>query len=62
MCELCKLFDVIVMILGRRKAHLSSQRAASDLVHLPSKLQSMVYVPHTQSGYIYNHRVILAKR
>ena len=53
------------MILETRKADLFTQRVASNSVCLSSKLQPMpmVYAPsHTQSGYTYNCRVILANR
>ena len=50
----------IVMILGKLII-LFSQRA--DAVCLSSKLESIVYAPsHTQRGYTYNCRVILANR
>ena len=54
----------IAVIFGRRKAYFFSQRAASDVVCLPSKLQSMVYAPSLTHKHIhtYNRRVILANR
>ena len=62
----CCLYAFIAVILGRRKADLFSQRAASDMVCLSSKLQSMVYVPSRTHKNIhihtYNRRVILANR
>ena len=59
----CCLCGFIVMILETRKADLFSQRVASNSVCLSSKLKPMVYAPsHTQSGYTYNCRVIVANR
>ena len=62
-CACVILYAFTIMILGRWKGDLFSERAASDAVCLSSKLQPMVYAPsHTQSGYIYNRTVILANR
>ena len=46
------------MILGRQKADLPQARIRRDLL-IWQTLAYMVNVPsHTQSGYMYNHRVI----